>query len=52
MVEDSTNPGRGNAGSNVVRPVAANERGCISIADFLNANKHLLDLENARQRQV
>ena len=26
--------------------VKANEKGCVSIADFLNANKHLLEKEN------
>ena len=37
---------------NRLQPVKANERGCVSIADFLNANKHLLEQENEKQRQI
>ena len=32
--------------------VKTNERGYVSIADFLNANKNLLEVENAAQRQI
>ena len=41
MVEPNNNLNNG------VRQVKPNDRGFISIADFLNANKHLLDQENA-----
>ena len=42
MVESNTN------NSQKLQPVKANERGCVSIADFLNANKHLLEQENEK----
>ena len=35
-----------------VQQVKPNDRGFISIADFLNANKHLLEQENAAQKQI
>ena len=35
-----------------VNSVKTNERGYVSIADFLNANKNLLEVENAAQRQI
>ena len=46
MVEPS------NKNSGQVQQVATNGRGYVNIADFLNANQHLLDQENQRQRQI
>ncbi len=37
---------------NKLQPVQANNRGYVSISDFLNANQHLLDEENARQNKI
>lgn len=37
---------------NKYKPMKANERGCVSIADFLNANRSLLEQENKRQEQI
>ena len=42
---------RGSPGQQV-QPVAANNRGYVNIADFLNANKHILEQENQLQRKI
>ena len=38
--------------ANRLQPVKENSRGYVSISDFLNANQHLLDEENARQKHI